>query len=94
LSDRLDIPPASATNFSQRVRETLMTYLGRQGNSLDRGLTLRDLVENAIDTRALRADLDAVIDPDGCVVTVEVCVLGRMEYPDAEACTDHDPEGD
>lgn len=48
MSERIDIPPTSATNFQQRVRETLMTYLGKQGNSLDRGLTLRDLLENGI----------------------------------------------
>ncbi len=49
MSDtRTDIPSPSAPNFEQRVREVLMTYLGRQGNPLDRGLTLRDLVDNGI----------------------------------------------
>jgi hypothetical protein len=42
---RTDLPPPSSNNFDQRVRETLMTYLGRQGNKLDRGLTLRDLLD-------------------------------------------------
>ncbi len=41
---RTDLPSPKASNFEQRVRETLMTYLGRQGHPLDRGLTLRDLV--------------------------------------------------
>lgn len=48
MSERTDLPSPSAGNFPQRVRETLMTYLGRQGNPLDRGLTLRDLIENGI----------------------------------------------
>lgn len=48
MTNRNDLPPPSAGNFPQRVRETLMTYLGKQGNPLDRGLTLRDLIENGI----------------------------------------------
>lgn len=49
MSDtRTDLPSVKAPNFEQRVREVLMTYLGRQGNPLDRGLTLRDLIENGI----------------------------------------------
>jgi len=47
-TNRNDIPSPNAPNYAQRVRETLMTYLGRQGNPLDRGLTLRDLIENGI----------------------------------------------
>jgi hypothetical protein len=43
---RNDIPNDSANNFGARVRETLMTYLGKQGDPLDRGVTLRDLVES------------------------------------------------
>lgn len=42
---RNDLPPPSAANFQQRLRETVMTYLGKQGDPLDRGLTLRDLIE-------------------------------------------------
>lgn len=46
MSDpRTDLPPVKAANFNQRIRETLMTYLGRQGDPLDRGLTLRDLID-------------------------------------------------
>jgi len=49
MSDsRTDLPSPDSPNFAQRVRETLMTYLGRQGNPLDRGLTLRDLIEAGI----------------------------------------------
>ena len=43
---RNDIPSDSASNFGARVRETLMTYLGKQGDPLDRGVTLRDLVDS------------------------------------------------
>lgn len=49
MSDtRTDLPSVKAPNFEQRVREVLMTYLGRQGNPLDRGLTLRDLISAGI----------------------------------------------
>ncbi len=49
MSDnRTDLPSPSAPNFQQRLRETVQTYLGKQGNPLDRGLTLRDLLENGI----------------------------------------------
>lgn len=49
MSDpRTDLPSASAPNFNQRLRETIQTYLGKQGNPLDRGLTLRDLIENGL----------------------------------------------
>ena len=45
---RNDLPNEKAPNFNARLRETLMTYLGRTGDPLDRGITLRDLVENGI----------------------------------------------
>jgi len=48
MADRPDLPSPSAPNFDQRIRETLMVYLGRQGNPLDRGLTMRDLVEAGV----------------------------------------------
>ncbi|NBT72533.1 MAG: hypothetical protein EBT36_14485, partial [Betaproteobacteria bacterium] len=48
MNQRTDLPSTTAPNFSQRVRETLMTYLGRQGDPLDRGITLRDLVDAGI----------------------------------------------
>jgi hypothetical protein len=49
MSDnRTDLPSPNAPNFNQRLRETIQTYLGRQGNPLDRGLTLRDLIETGV----------------------------------------------
>lgn len=49
MSDnRTDLPSPNAPNFQQRLRETVQTYLGRQGNPLDRGLTVRDLLETGI----------------------------------------------
>lgn len=49
MSDnRTDLPSTSAPNFNQRLRETIQTYLGRHGNPLDRGLTLRDLTETGL----------------------------------------------
>lgn len=45
---RKDLPPASSGNFPVRVRETLMTYLGRQGSRLDQGLTVRSLSDPAV----------------------------------------------
>ena len=46
--DRKDLPPANSPKFNERVREALSTYLGNRGDRLDRGLTLRDLVESNI----------------------------------------------
>ena len=49
MSDnRNDLPSTGANNFEQRVRETLMTYMGRQGDPMDRGITLRDLLDNGL----------------------------------------------
>lgn len=45
---RTDLPSVNSPNFQSRIREVLMTYLGRQGNPLDRGVTLRDLIDNDI----------------------------------------------
>ena len=41
--DRKDLPSVTSDNFLQRVREAVQTYLGSQGDLLDRGVTLRDL---------------------------------------------------
>ncbi|HEY9208658.1 MAG TPA: DUF1983 domain-containing protein [Acidovorax sp.] len=41
--DRKDLPSVNSDNFLQRVREAVQTYLGSQGDLLDRGVTLRDL---------------------------------------------------
>ena len=46
--DRKDLPPASAPNFLEKVREALSTYLGTRGDKLDRGVTLRDITEAGI----------------------------------------------
>lgn len=40
---RLDIPSPDSASFETRMREVLQTYLGRTGDPLDRGLTVRDL---------------------------------------------------
>lgn len=47
---RNDIPSERAPNFNARLRETVMTYLGKQGDPLDRGVTLRDLIESGFAT--------------------------------------------
>jgi hypothetical protein len=44
VSQRTDIPPANAPNFGDKVREALSTYLGKRGDPMDRGVTLRDLL--------------------------------------------------
>lgn len=49
-SKRMDVPAPSAENFAMRVRETLMVMLGRQGDPLDRGITLRDLIDAGVVT--------------------------------------------
>jgi hypothetical protein len=48
MSDRKDLPTPASKNFETRVRETLMTYLGRTGDPLDRGVTLRDLLDSGL----------------------------------------------
>lgn len=48
MSNRNELPGVTAKNFQQRLRETVQTYLGRQGDSLDRGVTVRDLVDSGI----------------------------------------------
>ena len=42
---RKDIPTVNSPNFQQKVREALSTYLGNLGDKLDRGVTVRDLVD-------------------------------------------------
>jgi hypothetical protein len=41
--ERKDLPPANSAAFLDKVREVLSTYLGKRGDVLDRGVTLRDL---------------------------------------------------
>lgn len=45
---RNDLPNEKAPNFNARLRETLMTYLGKSGDPLDRGITLRDLLDSGL----------------------------------------------
>lgn len=42
---RLDLPSPGSPNYDARVRESLMIYMGRTGDPLDKGLTVRDLKE-------------------------------------------------
>ena len=41
--NRKDLPPVTSPNFLEKVREALSVYLGHRGDSLDQGLTRRDL---------------------------------------------------
>lgn len=51
--ERRDLPPVTAPNFLEKLREAVSTYLGNRGDKLDRGLVLRDLTEaNIIKLRA------------------------------------------
>lgn len=53
---RNDLPNEKAPNFNARLRETIMTYLGKTGDVMDRGVTLRDLVDsNLVEVTSLRA---------------------------------------
>ena len=42
---RKDLPPVTSSNFLEKVREALSVYLGNRGDSLDQGLTRRDLLD-------------------------------------------------
>lgn len=45
---RPDLPSTTSPNFQQRMRESVMTYLGKLGNPLDRGMTVRDLLDSGL----------------------------------------------
>ena len=47
---RNDLPPANASNYDQRVRETIRTYLGVTGDPLNKGVTYADLVSLGLAT--------------------------------------------
>ena len=80
MSDnRNDLPSTNANNFEQRVRETIMTYMGRQGDPLDRGITLRDLMESGL-----------VSLKDGAKLTTGRGTLPLMSGPLATAKTPAD----
>jgi len=42
---RKDIPTPGSSNFDTRMREAMMTYMGKLGDKLDRGVTIRDLLD-------------------------------------------------
>ncbi len=42
---RKDLPTVNSPIFLQQVREAVSTYLGNRGDKLDRGVTVRDLVD-------------------------------------------------
>lgn len=44
--NRKDLPSVNSPNFLEKVREAMGTYLGNRGDKLDRGVTLRDLVDS------------------------------------------------
>jgi hypothetical protein len=74
MSDnRTDIPSPSAPNFNQRIRETLMTYLGRQGSPMDRGLTLRDLLA----ANVVRIKEGFTLRPGASQLPIEPAVVDR-----------------
>ena len=58
---RNDLPNEKAPNFNARLRETLMTYLGKSGDPLDRGITLRDLLDSGL------ASLNGVVRGGGSI---------------------------
>lgn len=46
--DRKDLPPVTAPNFLEKLREAVQTYLGNRGDKLNRGITVRDLADAGI----------------------------------------------
>ena len=48
IDPRKDLPGVNSPQFLEKVREAVQTYLGNRGNALDRGLTLRDMVDVGI----------------------------------------------
>jgi hypothetical protein len=42
-NERRDIPTENSPNFMGKIREALSVYLGKRGDPLDRGITVRDL---------------------------------------------------
>ncbi|MBC7618010.1 MAG: hypothetical protein H7293_03285 [Candidatus Saccharibacteria bacterium] len=52
MSDRKDLPPATATNFLARVREEITIMMGNRGEPLDQAVRFKDLY----DSNLLRLD--------------------------------------
>ena len=48
VEKRLDIPAPGSPNFEARLREAVQVYLGRTGDPLDKGLTVRALKDLGI----------------------------------------------
>jgi len=44
-NERRDIPSEDSPNFDAKVRESISVYLGKRGDPLDRGITVRDLLD-------------------------------------------------
>ena len=43
--ERRDLPGVNSPNYLARMREEVSVYLGKRGDPLDRGLTVRDLAD-------------------------------------------------
>jgi hypothetical protein len=71
---RKDLPPVTAPNFLEKVREALNVYMGNRGDPLDQGLTKRDLealgsVTTLVDNRIQDYDSGSTISPaDGSML--------------------------
>lgn len=63
MSDpRKDLPPVTAPNFLERLRETVQTYLGNRGDALDQGLTRRDLLDSGVLGSAIASKVGSAVD--------------------------------
>lgn len=54
---RVNVPSADSPNFQRRVQETLRVFLGQEGDPLDRGVTVRDLVDVGLAENVGRGNL-------------------------------------
>ena len=84
MTNRKDLPSEKASNFQQRLRETVMTYLGKQGDPLDRGITLRDLISSGIAKlpNGWRGGSDTVpLSPGGFTVDADSVTLDLTPPP-------------
>lgn len=43
--NRKDLPPVNSPNYDEKMREALQVYLGHRGDVLNRGVTVRDLMD-------------------------------------------------
>lgn len=82
---RKDLPPVTAPNFQEKVREALSTYLGSRGDKLDRGVTLRDLMDSGIVTLSagfLGSGRGAPISGPGSAIPAPSSGSGGTYVPD------------